>query len=92
MCVSRQAGRCTRMRRTSFRASFARRSLVFPTNLIFECSISVCSKPCTAARLLDKLVGEFIEPLCISLAFISKFIRLNLVGALLMIRQSATHE
>ncbi|TFY77925.1 hypothetical protein EWM64_g6088 [Hericium alpestre] len=29
-----------------------------------------CSEPRTNARLLDKLVGEFIEPLCISPAFI----------------------
>ncbi|KAI0779259.1 lysyl-tRNA synthetase [Fomes fomentarius] len=29
-----------------------------------------CSEPKTNARLLDKLVGEFIEPLCISPAFI----------------------
>ncbi|KAH7107942.1 lysyl-tRNA synthetase [Auriculariales sp. MPI-PUGE-AT-0066] len=29
-----------------------------------------CSAPRTGARLLDKLVGEFIEPLCISPAFI----------------------
>ncbi|KAH9915062.1 lysyl-tRNA synthetase [Epithele typhae] len=30
-----------------------------------------CSEPRTNARLLDKLVGEFIEPLCISPAFIT---------------------
>ncbi|KDQ31687.1 hypothetical protein PLEOSDRAFT_1061805 [Pleurotus ostreatus PC15] len=29
-----------------------------------------CSEPRTNARMLDKLVGEFIEPLCISPAFI----------------------
>ncbi|KAF7797298.1 hypothetical protein EIP86_008493 [Pleurotus ostreatoroseus] len=29
-----------------------------------------CSEPRTNARLLDKLVGEYIEPLCISPAFI----------------------
>ncbi|KAF8893632.1 lysine-tRNA ligase [Infundibulicybe gibba] len=29
-----------------------------------------CSEPRTNARLLDKLVGEFIEPLCISPSFI----------------------
>ncbi|KAG8963022.1 lysyl-tRNA synthetase [Tulasnella sp. 419] len=29
-----------------------------------------CSAPRTTARLLDKLVGEFIEPLCISPSFI----------------------
>jgi lysyl-tRNA synthetase class 2 len=29
-----------------------------------------CSEPRTNARILDKLVGEFIEPLCISPAFI----------------------
>ncbi|KAG8863520.1 lysyl-tRNA synthetase [Tulasnella sp. 330] len=29
-----------------------------------------CSHPRTTARLLDKLVGEFIEPLCISPSFI----------------------
>ncbi|TFK79893.1 hypothetical protein K466DRAFT_504826, partial [Polyporus arcularius HHB13444] len=29
-----------------------------------------CSEPKTNARLLDKLVGEFIEPLCISPGFI----------------------
>ncbi|PPQ99670.1 hypothetical protein CVT24_009742 [Panaeolus cyanescens] len=29
-----------------------------------------CSEPRTNARLLDKLVGEFIEPLCVSPAFI----------------------
>ncbi|KIM69591.1 hypothetical protein SCLCIDRAFT_1208047 [Scleroderma citrinum Foug A] len=29
-----------------------------------------CSEPRTCSRLLDKLVGEFIEPLCISPAFI----------------------
>lgn len=29
-----------------------------------------CSEPRTTARLLDKLVGEYIEPLCISPAFI----------------------
>ncbi|GJJ06404.1 hypothetical protein Clacol_000595 [Clathrus columnatus] len=29
-----------------------------------------CSEPLTNARLLDKLVGEFIEPLCISPSFI----------------------
>ncbi|KAK7464909.1 lysyl-tRNA synthetase [Stygiomarasmius scandens] len=29
-----------------------------------------CSEPCTNARLLDKLVGHFIEPLCISPSFI----------------------
>ncbi|ELU42515.1 lysyl-tRNA synthetase [Rhizoctonia solani AG-1 IA] len=29
-----------------------------------------CSEPKTNARLLDKLVGEFIEPLCISPSFI----------------------
>ncbi|KAG8907964.1 lysyl-tRNA synthetase [Tulasnella sp. 403] len=29
-----------------------------------------CTHPRTTARLLDKLVGEFIEPLCISPAFI----------------------
>jgi lysyl-tRNA synthetase class 2 len=29
-----------------------------------------CSEPRTNSRLLDKLVGEFIEPLCISPAFI----------------------
>ncbi|KAI0032689.1 lysyl-tRNA synthetase [Vararia minispora EC-137] len=29
-----------------------------------------CSEPKTNARLLDKLVGEFIEPLCVSPAFI----------------------
>lgn len=31
-----------------------------------------CSEPRTNARLLDKLVGEFIEPLCISPAFIGE--------------------
>ncbi|KAG1871297.1 lysyl-tRNA synthetase [Suillus subalutaceus] len=30
-----------------------------------------CSEPRTNARLLDKLVGDFIEPLCISPAFIT---------------------
>ncbi|KAK2460194.1 hypothetical protein APHAL10511_007785 [Amanita phalloides] len=30
----------------------------------------VCSEPRTNARMLDKLVGEFIEPLCISPSFI----------------------
>lgn len=29
-----------------------------------------CSEPRTNARMLDKLVGEFIEPLCVSPAFI----------------------
>ena len=29
-----------------------------------------CSEPRTNARLLDKLVGEYIEPLCVSPAFI----------------------
>jgi lysyl-tRNA synthetase class 2 len=33
-----------------------------------------CSEPRTNARLLDKLVGEFIEPLCISPAFIGAFV------------------
>jgi lysyl-tRNA synthetase class 2 len=33
-----------------------------------------CSEPRTNARLLDKLVGEFIEPLCISPSFIGVFI------------------
>jgi lysyl-tRNA synthetase class 2 len=30
-----------------------------------------CSEPRTNARMLDKLVGEFIEPLCVSPAFIT---------------------
>ncbi|KJA14745.1 hypothetical protein HYPSUDRAFT_150032 [Hypholoma sublateritium FD-334 SS-4] len=29
-----------------------------------------CSEPRTNARMLDKLVGEYIEPLCVSPAFI----------------------
>ena len=32
-----------------------------------------CSEPRTNARMLDKLVGEYIEPLCISPAFISMY-------------------
>ena len=33
-----------------------------------------CSEPRTNARLLDKLVGEYIEPLCISPSFIGALI------------------
>ena len=33
-----------------------------------------CSEPRTNARLLDKLVGEYIEPLCVSPAFIGALI------------------
>jgi lysyl-tRNA synthetase class 2 len=33
-----------------------------------------CSEPRTNARLLDKLVGEFIEPLCISPGFIGNYL------------------
>lgn len=35
-----------------------------------------CSEPRTNTRLLDKLVGEYIEPLCISPAFIGKLLHL----------------
>jgi lysyl-tRNA synthetase class 2 len=31
-----------------------------------------CSPPHTTARLLDKLVGEFIEPTCINPTFITE--------------------
>ena len=46
------------------------RLLAFGTRLTPAQHNVDCSEPRTNARLLDKLVGEFIEPLCISPAFI----------------------
>ncbi|KAF5346771.1 hypothetical protein D9756_010431 [Leucocoprinus leucothites] len=42
---------------------------VFLKELLAKHSVE-CSEPRTNARMLDKLVGEYIEPLCISPAFI----------------------
>src|SRR5216683_6669019 len=51
-----------------------------------------CSEPRTNARLLDKLVGEFIEPLCISPAFIGEPTLLSLFFHYQHLYQSATRK
>ena len=51
-----------------------------------------CSEPRTNVRLLDKLVGEFIEPLCISPAFIGTPPNLTTRESPLTAPQSATRR